>query len=303
MAGDRRIFLKQLAGLGACAACADVAADPAADPGQVGVLVDTTLCVGCRKCEAACNEINTDLPRQSPEALKDEGVFIRRRRMDAGTYTVVNRYQNSNDPGRPVFAKFQCMHCLRPGCVSACIVGALTKEPNGAVTYDAWKCIGCRYCMVACPFQVPAYEYHNTLAPKVRKCTFCFEKRLTEGGLPACVQACPMQVMTFGNRTELIGLAGEKIRKDPRRYVPHLYGKDEVGGTAWMYLSRVPFEKIDFPRLGYHPVPGYTEPIQHLLFKWFLPPLALYGILGTVMRFIDARKKKLASAPSPQDSP
>jgi Fe-S-cluster-containing dehydrogenase component len=303
LARDRRVFLKQLTGLGACAACADVAAAPATNTDQVGVLVDTTLCVGCRKCEAACHEINTDLPRQSPEALKDEGVFIRRRRMDAGAYTVVNRYQNPNDPDKPLFAKFQCMHCLRPACVSACIVGALTKEPNGAVTYDPWKCIGCRYCMVACPFQVPAYEYHNTLTPKVRKCTFCFETRLTEGGLPACVQACPMQVMTFNNRTELIRLAEEKIRKDPRRYLPHLYGKDEVGGTSWMYLSGVPFAKIDFPRLGYHPVPGYTEPIQHLLFKWFLPPLALYGILLTLMRFVDARKKKLASAPSPPNSP
>jgi Fe-S-cluster-containing dehydrogenase component len=204
--------------------------------------------------------------------------------MDAGNYTVVNRYTDPTAPAAPVFAKFQCMHCLQPACVSACIVGALTKQANGAVTYDSWKCIGCRYCMVACPFQVPAYEYDNALTPKVRKCIFCFEKRLARGEPPACVQACPMQVMTFGKRSDLIRQGEAQIRAYPARYVPRVYGKDEVGGTAWLYLSRVPFDKIDLPALGYHPVPGFTEPVQHLLFKWFLPPLALYGVLAALMR-------------------
>jgi hypothetical protein len=138
--------------------------------------------------------------------------------------------------------------------------------------------------MVACPFQVPAYEYDNALTPKVRKCIFCFEKRLARGEPPACVQACPMQVMTFGKRSDLIRQGEAQIRAYPARYVPRVYGKDEVGGTAWLYLSRVPFDKIDLPALGYHPVPGFTEPVQHLLFKWFLPPLALYGVLAALMR-------------------
>lgn len=293
MPNDRRNFLKQVAGIGACAACSRVApaqapaGDPTADP--LGVLVDTTLCVGCRKCEAACNEVNDDLPRASPEAFKDESVFQRRRRMDYGTYTVVNRYEG---PGGPAYAKFQCMHCLQPACVSACIVGALTRQPNGAVVYDSWKCIGCRYCMVACPFQVPAYEYRNSLTPKVRKCIFCFEKRLVQGGMPACIEACPMQVMTFGRRDEMVRLAKQKLRADPDRYFPHIYGEHEVGGTAWMYLSSTSFQKIDLPALGYHPVPGYTEPVQHMLFKWFLPPLGLYGLLGGIMWFVESRRGK-----------
>jgi Fe-S-cluster-containing dehydrogenase component len=269
---NRRDFFKQIAAVPALAL-----AVPANNDDPLGVLVDTTLCVGCRKCEEACNKINEELPRQSPKSFEDQTVFAKRRRMDAGTFTVVNRYGN-------VFAKFQCMHCLQPACVSACIVGALSKEANGAVTYDSWKCIGCRYCMVACPFQVPAYEYHNALTPKVRKCIFCFEKRLAKGETPACVSACPMQVMTFGKRTDLIRQGETKIRENPDRYVQHLYGRDEVGGTAWMYLSSVPFDKIDLPTLGYHPVPGFTEPVQHLLFKWFLPPLALYAALAFVMR-------------------
>jgi len=295
MSDDRRIFLKQIAALAACTACCGTEAARASgavenpDADQLGVLVDTTQCVGCRRCEQACNEINDDLPRRASEAFQDESVFNRRRRMNAESYTVVNRYPNPQDASKPVFAKFQCMHCLRPGCVSACIVGALSQQADGAVTYDSWKCIGCRYCMIACPFQVPAYEYRNSFTPKVRKCIFCFEKRLAQGGVPACVEACPMQVMTFGKRNELIHLAHESFEKHPEIYVPHLYGEDEVGGTSWMYMSSVPFDKIDFPALGYHPVPGYTEPVQHMIFKWFLPPLGLYAILGGVMKYMDSR--------------
>ena len=301
MSNNRRIFLKQIVGMGACAAFGRsdqaAAAGVKTDSDPVGVLVDTTLCVGCRRCEAACNEINEDLPRRSPQAFQDESVLDHRRRMDHGAYTVVNRYLSPDDSEKPVYAKFQCMHCLQPACVSACIVGALSRQPNGAVIYDSWKCIGCRYCMVACPFQVPAYEYRNSFTPKVRKCIFCFETRLTKGGVPACVEACPMQVMTFGKRTGLIRLAHGKIEEQPDRYVPNVYGEHEVGGTAWMYLSSVPFQKIDLPALGYHPVPGYTEPVQHILFKWFLPPLGLYALLGSIMWFADFRRGKPRALP------
>jgi len=305
MSRNRRSFLKRIAGVGALtvlgsqeearASGGKVGAD------QLGVLVDCTWCVGCRSCEKACNAANVDLPRQPPDAFKDESVFQQQRRMDYGAYTVVNQHQDPDDPGKSTYAKIQCMHCLYPACVSACIVGALTREPDGAVIYDASKCIGCRYCMAACPFQVPAYEYNDTLTPEVRKCTFCFQTRLSKGEMPACVQSCPMQVMTFGKRTELIRLAREKMRKHPGRYVPHIYGEMEVGGTAWMYLSGMPFQEMGFPKFGYHPVPGYTEPIQHALFKWFLPPLALYGTLGGAMWFLKSRKKR-AEAESGEES-
>lgn len=267
-----------------------------ADP--FGVLVDTTRCVGCRRCEKACNGINQDLPRRPAGAFKDDSVFEQQRRMDFTAYTVVNRHQDPDQPGSPTYAKVQCMHCLQPACVSACIVGALTKEPNGAVIYDAAKCIGCRYCMMACPFQVPAYEYgyDDRFAPQVRKCTFCFETRLSRGGLPACVQSCPMQVMTFNKRSELIELAHQRLRKHPERYVGHVYGERELGGTSWMYLSDMSFEKIGFLKFGYHPVPGFTEPVQHALFKWFLPPAALYGALGSIMWFLSSRKKQAEAA-------
>jgi formate dehydrogenase iron-sulfur subunit len=300
MSGNRRSFLKNATGAGALVLLGGNA-EARASSGQAssdawGVLVDTTRCVGCRRCEKACNEINQNL--LPAESFEDKSVFEneKQRRMDHRVYTVVNRHKDPDPPGSTAYAKVQCMHCLHPACVSACIVGALTKEPNGAVTYDASKCIGCRYCLMACPFQVPAYEYENAFTPQVRKCTFCFETRLSKGGIPACVQSCPMQVMTFNKRSELIKLAHERLRKHPERYVQHIYGEREVGGTSWMYLSDMSFEKMGFPKLGYHPVPGYTEPVQHALFKWFLPPAALYGALGSIMWFLSSRKKQAEAA-------
>jgi len=295
MSNSRRQFLKKVAGLGSVAVLGSAQNSAAKTRTQkadsLGVLVDTTACIGCRSCEKACNQINKDLPRKSPETLEDQSVFKEKRRMDASAYTVVNQYSSPKQPEKPVYAKFQCMHCQEPACVSACIVGALQKDANGAVRYDPWKCIGCRYCMVACPFQVPAYEYENVLTPEVRKCTFCFDDRLSKGKLPACVQSCPMQVMTFGDRNELIEIAKKKIRRHPDRYNNHVYGEKEIGGTAWMYLAGVPFEDIDLPKLGTHPIPEYTEPIQHAIFKWFLPPAALYSTIGGIMWFMKQRSK------------
>ncbi|MEA3232150.1 MAG: 4Fe-4S dicluster domain-containing protein, partial [Thermodesulfobacteriota bacterium] len=172
--------------------------------------------------------------------------------------------------------------CNDPSCVSACIVGALTKQENGAVIYDAKKCIGCRYCMVACPFQVPAYEYHNALTPEVRKCTFCYQS-VKEGGLPACAQICPREVITFGKKDELLRLARWKMKKNPGKYVDHIYGEHEVGGTSWLYLASEPFESIGFPKLGTKAPPRLTEAIQHGLFQYFAAPIILYGVLGGVM--------------------
>ncbi len=252
-----------------------------------GCLVDTTRCVGCRECEQACNKRhNLDQP---PDSFDEMAVLEKERRMDETTYTVVNKYYPRNIGTlvwrqRPVFVKFQCMHCNDPSCVSACIVGALAKEANGAVIYDADKCIGCRYCMVACPFQVPAYEYSDPLTPRVRKCTLCFEY-LKDGGLPACAQACPREVIVFGPRDKLLDLARWKIKKSPGRYVDHIYGEKEVGGTSWLYLASEPFETIGFPNLPEKAPPRLTESIQHGLLSYLAAPLGLYAFLGGVMWF------------------
>jgi len=143
--------------------------------------------------------------------------------------------------------------------LSACFVAAYTKTPEGAVTYDASVCVGCRYCIVACPFNVPTYEYDEALEPKVMKCTMC-HPRLLEGKLPGCVDACPQEALVFGKREDLIALARERIRKNPDRYVDHIYGEREMGGTNWLYISGTPFEEIGFRTdLGTTPAPEFTS--------------------------------------------
>ena len=238
------------------------------------------------------------------ESFEEMAVLDKERRMDETSYTVINRYgRKETNPSAlknsQTFVKFQCMHCHDPACVSACIVGALTKQSSGPVTYDVGKCIGCRYCMIACPFQVPAYEYHNPLTPEVRKCTFCFSD-IKEGRLPACVQVCPREVITFGKRSELLHLAGWKIRTHPGRYQERIYGEQEVGGTSWLYLASVPFESIGFPKLGTKAPPRLTEAIQHGLFQSFAAPLVLFAALGGVMGltgYLTNRKERSKAEP------
>jgi Ni/Fe-hydrogenase subunit HybB-like protein/Fe-S-cluster-containing dehydrogenase component len=292
-AARRRDFLKHIglltaAGTGALSATRALAnsgtpANASTDP--MGVLVDLCACVGCRLCEHACKKAN-DIDPGPLESYDDQSVFAIKRRPEPQALTVVNAFSGADD--QPVYAKINCVHCNYSACVSACIVGALEKQPDGAVTYDAWKCIGCRYCMVACPMQLPAYEYDNVLTPQVRKCQFCHH-RTSRGELPACVEACPRQAMTYGRRSELIKLAHEKIEKNPKRYFNHVYGEHEVGGTAWMYLSPVDFEQVGFLKLGTAAPPALTEAIQHGVFKHWIAPIGWYGFLATMM-WITGRK-------------
>ena len=249
----------------------------------VGVLVDTTVCIGCRKCEWACKDYNK-LPNQPIEKYDDRSVFEHMRRPNSVSYTVVNSYNNPDNPEKPYYVKVQCMHCIESACVSACIVGALTKDSEtGAVTYDAWKCMGCRYCMASCPFQIPAYEYENAFTPQIRKCTFCLERLPKYGGKPACVEICPVDALIFGKRKELIQLAHDRIAKYPDRYLDHVYGEHELGGTAWMYLSGKPMWEMDMLKFDDRSIPSYTEPVQHGIFKHFIPPISLFAFLAGVM--------------------
>lgn len=230
-------------------------------PDSMGVLVDLTKCVGCRTCEAACNK-EQGLPAPD-KSFDDKSVFEEhrhgglKRRTTEKAYTVVNRYDTESGP---VFRKFQCNHCNEPACLTSCFVNAYTKTREGAVIYDSKVCVGCRTCMIACPFYVPAYSYSSPINPVVKKCIMCYDTRLKFGKPPACVEACPREVMTFGKRRDLIKMGHQKIRTTPDRYVDHIYGEKEVGGTAWMYLSNVPFEEVGFDtHLGTQPIISYVK--------------------------------------------
>ena len=218
-------------------------------PEGMGVLVDFTRCVGCRTCEAACNQEQNlptpDKPFNDPSVFDEIHHGGQKRRTTEKAYTVVNRYQPEGSD-EPLYRKIQCNHCNEPACLTSCFVNAYTKTPEGAVIYNSKVCVGCRNCMIACPFQIPAYSYSSAINPVIKKCIFCYDTRLKEGKPPACVESCPQQVMTFGKRKDLLKIAHERIRKNPGKYVDHVYGEEEVGGTGWFYLSSAPFAEAGF---------------------------------------------------------
>ncbi|MBI5866452.1 MAG: 4Fe-4S dicluster domain-containing protein [Planctomycetes bacterium] len=263
MATNRRDFLKLLGTIGAAGAVGGQAhsAPPAssARPDAWAMLSDLSLCIGCRKCEFACKQANR-LPNRPMEDFEDEAVFEKTRRTDRHNLTVVNRFEAPQPGEKAVYAKIQCMHCNEPACASACPVAAIRKTRQGPVDYDPSLCIGCRYCLVACPFSMPAYTYDEPFAPAVRKCTMCFDAVSRTGGAPACAKICPVEATTFGTRHELLVLARDRIHRNPDKYVDHVYGEHEVGGTNWLYLAPKSFAELGFRTdLGDRPYPELTE--------------------------------------------
>jgi ferredoxin len=189
------------------------------------------------------------------------------------------------------------MHCLVPSCVSACIVGALTKAPDGAVVYNPTICIGCRYCQVACPFEIPAYEFDAPLTPRVRKCEFCADRVAGTGANPACAASCPTEALVFGRRADLVAMARDRLKRRPDRYLSRIYGETEVGGTSWLYLTGRPVGDIGLLPLPDVPPPQRTEAIQHGIFKYGIIPAAFYGLLGGIMWYSRRRHPDEASPP------
>jgi formate dehydrogenase iron-sulfur subunit len=255
---SRRTFFKVNA-VGAAALVATPrsasAATVVASPHARGVLVDTTRCIGCRACEAACAEANG---LGEPVDVGDDAVFARTRDTDQHTFTVVNRVPAAPAAVPVRFVKSQCMHCVDPACVSACPARALEKSPDGPVTYTGSRCLGCRYCMVACPFDGPRFEYDKAV-PYVRKCTFC-AARQAEGRMPACTEVCPTGALQFGTRADLLEEARTRIYQHPGRYARHIYGEHEAGGTSWLYISDVPLESLGLKAgLSNTPYPELTQ--------------------------------------------
>ena len=230
----------------------------------VGVLTDTTRCIGCRACERACAETHG----HTVPDIENDGALEAERLTSDEQWTVVNRYDT--DAGE-VFVKKQCLHCWQPACAAACLTNAMQKTEKGPVVWWGDKCMGCRFCMVSCPFEMPKFEY-DEWNPKIQKCTMCWE-RLEGGHKPACVAACPTNALMFGMKRELMEVARVRIYNHPGRYVHHIYGEHEVGGTGWLYLASVPFEQLGFRTdLGTTPYPEYTRDFLYTV------PVALFGL-------------------------
>lgn len=301
MSTSRRGFLRiaAIAGAGGITETAESSPTQRVSGEWLGMLTDFSLCVGCRKCEWACKDAN-GLPNQPIETYEDKSVFERERRTDAQNFTVVNRYPPAEPGGNPVDVKVQCMHCFEPACASACLVAAFRKTPEGPVVYNEDVCIGCRYCMIACPFSIPAYTYDDPYTPVVRKCTMCFERITRDGDIPACAKICPKEAITFGKRSDLITLARAKILHAPDKYVDHIYGEHEAGGTCWLYVSHKPFEETGFrDDIGTTAYPeltkGFLSAVPLVLVIW---PALLAGSYA-----FTKRREELNRAEAPEEAP
>jgi formate dehydrogenase iron-sulfur subunit len=230
----------------------NIKADSAKEPREfVGVLVDTTRCIGCRSCEVGCSTAHNNFV---PDTKSDKALEEVRDTSDK-QFTVVNHFKTAKGD---VFVKKQCLHCWQPACAAACLVNAMLKTKEGPVTWDGDKCMGCRFCMISCPFDIPKFEYSGW-NPRIQKCNMCYE-RLQEGKRPACVESCPTDALMFGQKRELMEVARHRVYSHPEKYVRHIYGEHEAGGTGWLYLSAVPFEQLGFRTdLGTTPYPEYTR--------------------------------------------
>lgn len=248
---------------------------------NAAVLFDVTKCVGCGSCTVACKMWNDrsfeDNACGYDAALSDQN------------WTVLSYHDGKDPRGDSVlrFLKRQCMHCLEPSCVSVCFARAIQVTEGGAVVYDAKKCVGCRYCMIGCPYDVPKYEWDKVF-PSIMKCQLCAEK-IEAGEGPSCASVCPSGALTFGERDELLRKAKALIAKD-HRYVEHIYGEQEGSGTRWLYISDVPFENLGLPtNISSRSIPSMV----HDYSKWkpgiFAGAAAIFGGLG----FYTWRRRKV----------
>jgi Fe-S-cluster-containing dehydrogenase component len=310
---NRRDFLKGV--LAGCAALGTASVAPLAcardtlnRPAEgLGLLFDSTLCVGCKACVAACKEANENPPEFSTkDHLWDTPLDT-----SGHTFNLIKMYRNGTMANKDVevdgyaFMKTSCMHCADPSCVSACPVTAMTKDPvTGIVAYDPDACVGCRYCVVACPFGIPKYQYDSPTG-KIGKCELC-RHRIKDGRYAACAEVCPTGATLYGKTTDLLAEAKRRIALQPgtntryprgriggpdqsfeapvATYLKHVYGEKEYGGTQVLKLSGVNFEKLGMPNLPPNSSAATSETIQHTLYGGLIMPIAVLGILGFIAK-------------------
>jgi formate dehydrogenase iron-sulfur subunit len=250
---------------------------------NMSILTDVTRCIGCDKCVEACRDAN-DLPPDKPWRWQRNITDL-----STSRWTTIERVES--DAGDR-FARRHCRHCLEPACVEACIVGALQKTPEGPVIYDRDICIGCRYCMIACPFEIPRYSWEDRV-PYVQKCDLCYQRVKDEGKLPACVEACPTEATIFGEREDLLKEARRRLATEPGKYIQRIWGEREVGGTSVLHISDVELELTDLETAvrDETPMPERTFKVLHHMPTVFVQMAVVMGGIYWVIE----RREKLAA--------
>jgi Fe-S-cluster-containing dehydrogenase component len=310
----RRDFLKGAAGCGVLTAVGQPAFAEARTkerlPGAVGFLYDSTLCIGCQACMVGCKKAN-NMPVESSDLLP---IWEDPRDLSAKTLNIIKKYESGTGQIKDqemdgfAFVKRQCMHCVDPGCVSACPVSAMRKNPdNGIVTYNKDACIGCRYCQIACPFNIPKFQWDSAF-PQIVKCELC-SHLLPKGEIAACCSSCPTGASLYGPTDQLLAEANRRLQMEPgqyydfpvssidsgktylqkaKQYAPQIYGENEVGGTQVLMLSGVSFDMLGMPELPDKSYASTGEGIQHALYKGMIAPAIL---LAGLFYFVNRSQK------------
>ena len=287
---DRRSFLRGVAVAGAAGAATSALPAAArekriAPADAVGMLYDSTRCIGCRACVTKCREANGLGASRTGDGLYDAPADL-----DASTKNVIRL---ADLGGRTAFVKAQCMHCVDPACTSVCMIGALRKNAaTGIVEYDKDGCVGCRYCEVACAFNVPKYTWDRAFNSQIVKCELCRHRSDDKrGGVwavanPACCEACPREAVVYGRRADLLAEARRRLAASPDRYEPKVYGEEDAGGTQVLYLSAkgVSFQRLGLPDVGPDAVPQLSETIQHGIYYGMIAPVVLFGAALVAVR-------------------
>lgn len=318
----RNFFQTTLGAAGAAMASTSVQARPNLEPAPqaVGMLFDSTLCVGCKACVSKCKEVNGMPPVAMGSEVQSDFALD----LSPKTLNVIKIYKNGEAAQKDreqngfAFEKRSCMHCVDPGCVSVCPVSSLTRDPlTGIVSYNADVCIGCRTCMTGCPYNVPQYDYDNPFG-QIHKCQMCNQKgveRISKGGMTGCAEVCPTGATLFGSRETLLAEAKRRIalkpgqvynypRGDVRKpgsyhekvvpqYQSHVWGEKEAGGTNVMHLSAIPYDKLGMPPLGERSYASISEGVQSTVYSFMaLPAIALGGLSWIVKRNTENASKE-----------
>lgn len=257
---------------------AAAAEGPAAQADALGLLYDATICIGCKACVGACTTANGLIP----DTALSGGIWQMPTDLNAQTKNIIKLYR-SPDGTVASFVKKQCMHCVDPACVSGCPFGALHKGAFGIVEWAGDRCIGCRFCEISCPFDVPRFEWAK-FNPKIVKCELCRDRQ-GASLQPACTEVCPVNAVIFGTRAELLAEAHRRIAQQPGKYYQNrVYGEHDLGGTQVIYLSHVPFKDIGLPEVGDESRAQYGEKVHGVLYKGMAVPAIVYAGLAVLMR-------------------